>query len=70
MSNREKKHWEVVKHIFRYLRGTKELQLTFDLDQPIEVEGFTDSDYASNLDNRKSMSRYVFTYSGSVISWR
>ena len=35
-----------------------------------EVEGYTDSDYASNLDNRKSTSGYLFTYVGGMISWR
>ena len=29
MSNPRQKHWEVVKHIFRYLRGTEDTQLTF-----------------------------------------
>ncbi|MCO5564509.1 hypothetical protein L7F22_018170 [Adiantum nelumboides] len=32
--------------------------------------GYTDSDYAGDLDNRRSTSRYVFTMAGGAISWR
>ena len=70
MSNPGKKHWEAIKHILRYLRGTKDAQLTFGSANPTEVEGSTDSDYVGNSDNRKSTSGYMFTYGGSAISWR
>ena len=55
-----------MKHIFYYLHGIEELQLTFGLDKPIEVEGFMDSDYTGNPDNRKSTLGYVFNYGGSM----
>ena len=70
MSNLGRKHKKVVKNIFQYLRGTEDLQLTFGSNHSAEVEGFTDSDYVDNPDNRKSTSNYVFTYEGSGISWR
>ena len=44
--------------------------MTFGSNNSIEVEGYTDSDYAGNTDNRKSTSGYVFTYGGGAISWR
>ena len=68
MSNPRRKHWEVVKHILRYLRGTKDARLTFGSNNSTEVEGYTKSDYARNTDNRKSTSGYIFTYGGGVIS--
>ena len=70
MSNPGQKHWEAVKHILMYLRGTKDSLLTFGSNNATEVEGYTDSDYARNTDSRKSTSRYVFTYGGGAISWR
>ena len=45
MSNLGWKHWEVIKHILRYMRRTKDARLTFGSAIPIEVEGYTDSDY-------------------------
>ncbi|MCO5584487.1 hypothetical protein L7F22_038415 [Adiantum nelumboides] len=32
--------------------------------------GYTDSDYADDLDNRRSTSGYVFTMAGGAVSWR
>ena len=70
MLNPRRKHREVVKHMLRHLRGTKDAWLTFETNNSTEVEGYTDSDYAGNTDNRKSTSGYVFTYGGGAISWR
>jgi hypothetical protein len=46
MSNQGWKLWEAIKHIFGYLRGTEDAQLTFGLANLTEVEGYIDSDYA------------------------
>ena len=64
MSNPGWKHWVVVKHIFRYLRGTKDARPTFQSANLTKVEGYIDSDYAGNTDNWKSISSYLFTYGG------
>ena len=58
------------KHILMYLEGTKDSQLTFESANPSVVEGYTDSDYAGNTDNRKSTYGYVFTYGNGAILWR
>ena len=70
MSNPRRNHWEAVKHIFRYLRGTEDVQLTFGSAKATKVEGYTNSNYAGNTDNQKSTSGYIFTYGGGAISWR
>ena len=36
----------------------------------LHLEGFTDSDYVGNLDNRKSTSGYIFTYQSNTMLWR
>jgi len=36
----------------------------------LDVTGYSDSDYAEDLDRRKSLTVYVFTLAGSVISWK
>ena len=35
-----------------------------------EIVGYVDSDYARDLDKRRSLTRYVFTLCGNVISWK
>ena len=34
------------------------------------VEGHTNMDYAGDLDKRRSMSGYVFMFTGGAVSWR
>jgi len=34
------------------------------------LDGFTDADMASDIDSRKSTSRYLITYSGGAVSWQ
>jgi ATP-binding cassette subfamily B (MDR/TAP) protein 1 len=68
MSNPGKQHWEVVKWILRYLRGTTEKCLTFRKDE-LKLEGYVDSDFAGEVDNRRSTTGYVFTFGSTTISW-
>lgn len=69
LSNPGKKHWEAVRWIFRYLRGTSKLGITFGNGQPM-LAGYTDSDMAGNKDNMKSTSGYLMTFAGGVVSWQ
>ncbi|MCO5558109.1 hypothetical protein L7F22_011686 [Adiantum nelumboides] len=68
MSNPGKKHWEAVKCILRYLKGTKDLCICFGKSETF-VHGFTDADFAKHPDCRKSTSRYVFTFTRGAVSW-
>ena len=70
ISNPRKMHWEPIKLIFGYFPGTTYMQLTFGSGHLAQVEGFTDSDYAGNPNNRKSTSVYVFTLVCGAISGR
>ena len=49
MHNPGRAHWNVVKHIFRYLVGTKDYGIAFTLDEPSSLVGYTDSDYGGHL---------------------
>ncbi|KAK9134561.1 hypothetical protein Syun_013891 [Stephania yunnanensis] len=69
LSNPGKVHWEAVKWILRYLRGTSKMSLCFGGSKPT-LEGYTDSDMAGDLDGRKSTSGYVFTFAGGAVSWQ
>src|SRR3954465_3633416 len=45
--------------------------LIFDMAKMEDsIIGFVDSDYAGGLDKRRSLTGYLFTLSGSVISWK
>ncbi|KAH9792396.1 hypothetical protein KPL71_004098 [Citrus sinensis] len=61
-------YWTAVKHIIKYLKRTKNYMLVYSGDELIPV-GYTDSDFMSNKDSRKSTSGYVFTLGSGAISW-
>ena len=56
MSKPGRQHWEAIKWIFRYLRGTVGHCIVFGNQQGVPlVVGYVDSDYAGDLDNRLSL---------------
>ena len=61
-------YWTAVKHIIKYLKRTKNYLLVYSGDELIPV-GYTDSDFMSDKDSRKSTSGYVFTLGSGAISW-
>ena len=65
-----KQHWTAVKRIFRYLNGTISLGLLYSKDKEKECTGYSDADWAGDVNDRKSTSGYVFKLSGAAISWR
>lgn len=69
LSNPGREHWEAVKWILRYLRGSSSLRLCFG-DGKYILEGYTDSDMAGDIDSRKSTSGYVITFAGGAVSWQ
>lgn len=68
MSCLGKKHWEVMKWILRYLRGTADMSLCFR-DGGVQFKDFVDADFAGNIDNRRSTTGYVCTVGSTVMSW-
>ncbi|KAK9200145.1 hypothetical protein WN944_015341 [Citrus x changshan-huyou] len=72
MHNPGKGHWQAVKWILRYIQKTVDVGLLFERDDTLGqgVIGYVDSDYAGDLDKRRSTTGYVFTFAGGPISWK
>lgn len=69
MANPGKEHWKAVQWIFRYLRDTSDACLKFGRTEKGLV-GYVDSDYAGDLDKRRSLTGYVFTIGDCAVSWK
>ena len=70
MSSPCKNHWVGVKHVLRYLKGTLNFGLRFSFnDKNPEMLGFSDADWAGDVDTRRSTSGYVFQIGNSTVSW-
>ena len=60
-------HWEAVKHIFKYLIGTKNLWLCYGSLMK-ELLGYVDADSSMSEDWR-AISGYAFMVNGGAVSW-
>ena len=58
----------MVKKALRYLQGTKGLMLTYRRSDSLKIEGYLDSDFAGDIDDKKFTSGYIFTLAGGAIS--
>ena len=65
-----KRHWNGVKHLLRYLKGTIDLGLYFSYSSNETLVGYSDAGYLSDPHNARSQTGYVFLYGGTAISWR
>ncbi|KAI4357255.1 hypothetical protein L6164_001216 [Bauhinia variegata] len=68
MTNLSREHWNVVKRVLRYLKGTENVALCYGGSDFI-VKGYVDSDYACDLNKSKSTTGYVFALAGGAVSW-
>lgn len=62
-------HWKAAKRILRYLKGTIEYKLHYTKNGNKNLIGYTDSDWASDIDQRRSVSGQFFKLSNGAISW-
>jgi hypothetical protein len=73
-ANPDRIHWNAVKRIFRYLKGTTAEGITYGLNNtqsgdPTILIGYTNVDWAGEIDGRKSTSGYAFILGNGVICW-
>jgi len=66
------KHMQAAMKALRYLKGTKHLGITYSRNLPDanRVLIWSDADWASDTENRRSISAWVATLNGGAISWK
>lgn len=69
MANPRETHLFAAKRVLRYIKGTIELGVFYKRGVGNELVAYTDSDYAGDLDDRRSTSGYVFMMSNGDVSW-
>ncbi|KAH9779242.1 hypothetical protein KPL71_007654 [Citrus sinensis] len=72
MSNPGKLYWDAVKWVMRYLKGTLDHGLMYGKSkhEVCEVREYVDSDFARDLDRRKSIYGYLCMLDNYLISWK
>jgi transposase InsO family protein len=62
-------HWNAVKRIMRYLKGTTDYTMTLGGDDSMRLHTYTDADWAQDRDDRRSTSGYVCYLGVTLVSW-
>ncbi|KAD0618051.1 hypothetical protein E3N88_43979 [Mikania micrantha] len=69
MQTPSKDHFGAAKRVLRYVSGTIDYGLWYTPQNGICLEGYSDSDWAGSIDDRKSVSAYGFNIGSGAISW-
>ncbi|KAL5540597.1 hypothetical protein UlMin_043546 [Ulmus minor] len=62
-------HWQSLKRVFRYLKGTIYHGLHIQNNEKLTLTGFSDADWASCPDDRRSIVGYCVYIGDTLISW-
>ena len=62
-------HWKASKRLLRYLKGTMHYGLFITLASQLDLVAYSDVDWASNPDDRKSTSGCCIYLGSSLVSW-
>ncbi|CAI0627611.1 unnamed protein product [Linum tenue] len=70
METPTRQHMLAGKRVLRYLKGTLKHGIMYHRNNGEDcLYGYTDSDYAGDIDSRKSTSGYLFFMAGGAVSW-
>jgi hypothetical protein len=71
ISNAGKTHWETIKWIMRYLKGTVDIYLVYGTNGSTgKLVSYADSDYGGNRIKRRFLTCYIFTLYRCTINWK
>ncbi|KAK6149616.1 hypothetical protein DH2020_017141 [Rehmannia glutinosa] len=62
-------HLKAVKRISRYINGTVDLGILYSFDTNTNLAGFSDADWAGDVDDRKSTTGGCFYLGNNLVSW-
>ena len=63
-------HMDAVIRILHYLKSSPRKGLMFSQNNHLDIEGYTDADWAGNISDRKSISSYFTFVGGNLVTWR
>ena len=61
--------WKAAKHVLRYHRGTSQYGLWYKQTKGVQLQGFTDVDWAGSPSDQKSTVGGIFNLGLAIVSW-
>ncbi|KAJ4981753.1 hypothetical protein NE237_032590 [Protea cynaroides] len=62
-------HWKTTKRILRYIKSTLNFGLFYLSSNDFKLVGYSDSDWARDLDDKKSTTDFVFFMGDAAFTW-
>ena len=62
-------HWNALKHVLGYIKGTLDYGLRYRAGAPLGPVGYVDSDFAGCKNTRRSTEGNIFVVAGGPVSW-
>ncbi|CAM9792837.1 unnamed protein product [Chrysoparadoxa australica] len=63
-------HMRSLERALQYVSGTTDLGLTYSRKGELQLEAYVDSDYAGDVNGRRSTTGYVIIFGGAAVSWK
>ena len=70
LSNPRIIHWKATKWVMQYLQGIEDFKLTYRRSNHLKIIRYSDFNFASCIDSKKSTFGYVFMLAKGVVSWK
>src|ERR1700689_804687 len=68
MQDPKESHWKLGRKVLKYISSTRDFGIKYEGSSP-NLCGFSDSDFAGDIMDRKSISAYAIFIGGGAISW-
>ena len=70
MENPNQEHYNGVKRVLRYVKGTEDYGLLYKKEESNgELIGYNDSDFVGDCSDQKSTSGHIFFFGGMAVRW-
>jgi hypothetical protein len=69
MKTPHESHWKESKRIIRYVWGTFHIGIHYSSEGTPLLVGFTNLDWADDLDDQKSTTSYLFSLGSGPVTW-
>ncbi|XP_019459978.1 PREDICTED: uncharacterized protein LOC109359742 [Lupinus angustifolius] len=70
MANPTIVHHSTALKVLRYIKGAPSLGLFYPTDSPLQIKAYSDSDWVSCPDTRRSVTGFCIYLGNSLISWK